>query len=154
MGVAVVKNTLARSAMQNVVDQWIVASKASATLPATTTQNLFTISGGRVLVKGLIGEVTTVVQAQACNLKVSVDPSGGGTTYDVAANHALLRRRRRDRAARCECGRSHDRHRQRLRVQSGHGADHDLRDEHGRNQVGSVLRPAGSGRARRLGVVH
>jgi hypothetical protein len=86
MGVAVVKNTLARSAMQNVVDQWIVASKASATLPATTTQNLFTISGGRVLVKGLIGEVTTVVQAQACNLKVSVDPSGGGTTYDVAAN--------------------------------------------------------------------
>ena len=47
------------------------ADKTSATLPASTTQNLFTIAGGRVLIKMLFGEVTTVVQAQACNLKVT-----------------------------------------------------------------------------------
>lgn len=63
----------------------IPVEKASATLPATTTQNLFTIAGGRVLVTHLIGEVTTIVQAQACNLKVSSDPTTG-STVDVASN--------------------------------------------------------------------
>jgi hypothetical protein len=59
-------------------------SKASATLPAGTTQNLFTITGGRVLVNLLIGEVTTVVQAQACTLKVTSVPTTG-TAVDVTA---------------------------------------------------------------------
>lgn len=61
------------------------ADKAAATLPATTTQNLFTIAGGRVLIKLLIGEVSTVVQAQACNLKVTCAPTTG-TAVDIAAN--------------------------------------------------------------------
>ena len=61
------------------------AVKASATLPASTVQNLFTIAGGRVLVTHLIGEVTTVVQSQACNLKVSSDPTTG-STVDIASN--------------------------------------------------------------------
>lgn len=59
--------------------------KASATLPATTTQNIFTVSGGRVLVPALFGEVTTVVQAQACNLKVTHAATAGGAV-DLAAN--------------------------------------------------------------------
>jgi len=59
--------------------------KASATLPATSTQNLFTIAGGRVMVTALIGEVTTVVQAQANNLKVTSVPTTG-SAVDIASN--------------------------------------------------------------------
>lgn len=63
----------------------IRVSKSSATLPASTTQDLFTIAGGRVLVTRLIGEVTTVVQAQACNLKCTSTPTTG-TAVDFASN--------------------------------------------------------------------
>ena len=56
-------------------------SKTAATLPASTTQDIFTVSGGRVLVTLLTGEVTTVVQAQACNLSVvHVTTVGGDVT--------------------------------------------------------------------------
>jgi hypothetical protein len=59
--------------------------KAAATLPATTTQTIFTITGGRVLVMLLFGEVSTVIQAQACNLKVTSAPTTG-TAVDLASN--------------------------------------------------------------------
>lgn len=62
--------------------------KASATVPATTTQNIFTIGGGRVLVFALLGEVTTAIQNQLCNLKVTAVPTTG-TAYDVAADLAI-----------------------------------------------------------------
>lgn len=64
---------------------WIHVAKAAATLPATTTQNIFTVSGGRVRVKVLIGEVTTAVQAQLCNLKVTHAATAGGNV-DLASN--------------------------------------------------------------------
>jgi hypothetical protein len=73
------------------VEQLIHATSASKTLPATTTQQLFRVRGGRVLVKYLIGEVTTVVQTQACNLKVSSKKldntsTAVGTAKDISAN--------------------------------------------------------------------
>lgn len=61
------------------------ADKTAATLPESTTQNIFTVAGGRVLVNMLFGEVTTVVQAQACNLKVTCAPTTG-TAVDIASN--------------------------------------------------------------------
>ncbi len=60
------------------------AVKASATLPASTTQNIFTIAGGRVMVTCLVGEVTTIIQAQATTLKVTSVPTIG-TAVDVTA---------------------------------------------------------------------
>lgn len=65
--------------------QMVHAAKATATLPASTTQAIFTVAGGRCLVHLLLGEVTTVVQAQACNLKVTSNPTTG-TDVDLAAN--------------------------------------------------------------------
>lgn len=59
--------------------------KTAATLPATTTQTIFTVAGGRVLINLLIGQVTTIIQAQACNLKVTAAPTVG-TAVDLAAN--------------------------------------------------------------------
>lgn len=52
-------------------------SRATADLPQTATGNLFTITGGRVLIMQIMGEVTTIIQNQACNTKISHDPDVG-----------------------------------------------------------------------------
>lgn len=67
---------------------WAHVSKAAATLPATTTQNIFVVSGGRVLVHALFGLVTTVCSATATNLKVTSVPTVG-TATDIASNLAI-----------------------------------------------------------------
>lgn len=41
-----------------------VVTRAAANLPQTTTETLFAVSGGKVLLLGIIGEVTTAIQAQ------------------------------------------------------------------------------------------
>lgn len=61
-----------------------MVNKASATLPATATQDLFVITGGRILLTGIVGEVTTIVQAQACNTKLISTPTVG-TAVDLCA---------------------------------------------------------------------
>lgn len=58
--------------------------RTSATLPASTTTTYFTISVGRVLLLALVGEVTTVVQAQATTFKLTSTPTTG-TAVDVCA---------------------------------------------------------------------
>lgn len=63
----------------------IKVSKATSGLPATTTKSLFTITGGLVLVTMILGEVTTVIQTQADNTKLSFDPTDTGTTQDICA---------------------------------------------------------------------
>lgn len=82
------KATQAQGGYAPTVSQFAKTSKASATVPATTTQNIFTVGGGRVLVRALIGEVTTAIQNQACNLKVTLTPTTG-TATDLAANVAI-----------------------------------------------------------------
>lgn len=53
--------------------------RASETLPATTQTPYFHVYGGRCAVTMLLGEVTTVVQAQACNASWESDPTTGTT---------------------------------------------------------------------------
>lgn len=62
-----------------------LVSKSAASLPATTTAALFTITGGRVLITSLVGEVTTVIQTQANNTKLQFDPTDTGATQDLCA---------------------------------------------------------------------
>ena len=52
----------------------IKVSKAAATVPQSTTQDIFVVSGGRVLVRALVGEVTVAI--------------GAGTTPDLQVQHA------------------------------------------------------------------
>lgn len=59
--------------------------RATATLPQTTDGALFTISGGPVLITALWGEVTTVIQTQACNTKLKLNPSATGADQDLCA---------------------------------------------------------------------
>jgi len=63
----------------------IKLDRATAALPASVYGALFTITGGRVILTGLVGEVTTVIQTQACNLKVTATPTTG-TAVDIATN--------------------------------------------------------------------
>lgn len=60
-------------------------SRATASLPATTTSTLFTIATGRVLITSILGEVTTVIQTQANNTKLQFDPTDTGATQDLCA---------------------------------------------------------------------
>lgn len=51
--------------------------KATAVLPATAYGALFTVSGGRVLVTGLVGEFTVAADATATTVKVTGTPTTG-----------------------------------------------------------------------------
>lgn len=51
---------------------------AAKTLPAATVaQNLFTVSGGRVVITSLVGTCTTAVQNQLCTVTVGLTPTTG-----------------------------------------------------------------------------
>jgi hypothetical protein len=62
----------------------IKVDRATATLPQTTAGALFTIAGGRVLLTSIVGEVTTVIQTQANNTKLTANPTTG-TSVDICA---------------------------------------------------------------------
>lgn len=62
----------------------IRVSKAAFTLPATTTGGVFTVSGGRILLTSIVGEVTTQVQAQANAVQLVATPTVG-TVNDLSA---------------------------------------------------------------------
>ncbi len=59
-------------------------SKASFTLPASVSAALFTITGGRVILTSIVGEVTTLIQTQACATKLISTPTVG-TAVDMCA---------------------------------------------------------------------
>ena len=58
--------------------------RAAANLPQTATGALFTVTGGRVLITSIVGEVTTNVQAQANAVKLVATPSGSGAVNDLS----------------------------------------------------------------------
>lgn len=75
---------------QSVVAQSYHVARAAKALPQSTTQQLFRVYGGRVLVKLLLGEVTTVIEGTDPIIKVSVSKlttAGAlvGTAYDIAS---------------------------------------------------------------------
>lgn len=52
-------------------------SKVTTVLPATAYGTLFTVTGGRVLITGLIGEFTIAADATATTVKVTGTPTTG-----------------------------------------------------------------------------
>ena len=63
----------------------------TAALPATATGNIFTVSGGRILIVALIGEVTTAVQNQACTLAIGTAPTvGTGSTTALGTASSII----------------------------------------------------------------
>ena len=51
--------------------------RATATLPQSTVGDLFRVSGGKVMIFDIIGEVTTAIQAGANNMKILSNPTTG-----------------------------------------------------------------------------
>lgn len=62
----------------------VKVDRPTATLPASTTGALFTVTGGRVLVTSFVGQVTTSIQAQANAIKLVATPSGSGAVNDLS----------------------------------------------------------------------
>lgn len=59
-------------------------SRATDTLPQSTDEAIFTITGGRVLVIGLVGEVTTVIGTGTTpDLKIKFNPTATGSDFDL-----------------------------------------------------------------------
>lgn len=76
-----------------------IISKSTQTLPQSATSNLFSISGGAVLVTGLWGIVQTAIQNAACNLSLGLAPTvgtaatagiGGPTTIQNLVSGAVI----------------------------------------------------------------
>lgn len=58
--------------------------RADASLPQTAAEALFTVTGGKVLITGIVGEVGTVIETQANNTKLTANPTVG-TSVDICA---------------------------------------------------------------------
>ena len=75
---------------QAYISQWIHVARPTLSLPQSTTEQIFRVHGGRILVKLLLGEVTTVIEGTDPQLKVSVSKltaaaALSGTAYDIAS---------------------------------------------------------------------
>jgi hypothetical protein len=65
----------------------IRVDRATDTLPQTADEAIFTITTGRILLVGLVGEVTTVIGSGTTpNLKVKFNPTATGADQDLCAN--------------------------------------------------------------------
>lgn len=60
-------------------------TSAVTAITGASDKALFTITGGRVIITSLVGEVTTVVQTQANNAKVKFNPTATGADTDLTA---------------------------------------------------------------------
>lgn len=58
---------------------------APADLPQSTTEALFNVNNGKVKILGIYGEVTTVIQSQTNNAKLTANPDTGADV-DLCAN--------------------------------------------------------------------
>lgn len=63
----------------------ITVQRVASTLPASTDLTIFNVAGGRVLLTTLVGEVTTVIQAQATATKIRHTSTVGAITSDLCA---------------------------------------------------------------------
>lgn len=61
----------------------VKVDRTTSALPATTDLTLFTVTGGRVIITSLVGEVTTAIQAQANAVKIKSVPTTG-TSKDIS----------------------------------------------------------------------
>lgn len=66
-----------------------ITERKTAALPQTTDGALFRITGGKVIIKSIVGEVTTIIGAVANATKLKHNPSGTGSDVDLCATLEL-----------------------------------------------------------------
>lgn len=65
-----------------------VSNAAGKTVPQAATSTIFTVAGGRILVTGLYGKVTTVIGGTTPSAKIVSTPTTG-TAVDVSSATAI-----------------------------------------------------------------
>lgn len=80
--------TLIQNKDVRTISAGLAVTRAAATIPQTAAQNIFTISGGRILIVALTGQVTTAIGGTATTLKVTNTPTSG-TATDIASATAI-----------------------------------------------------------------
>jgi hypothetical protein len=68
----------------------LVVAGAAKTIPASTFQNIFTVTGGRILLTSLSGVVTTVIGGTVTTLSVGVTPTGGSLSAAALASATAI----------------------------------------------------------------
>ena len=63
----------------------LVVQRTTGALPASTTSAIFNVVGGRCIILAVVGYITTIIQAQACTLKMQANPTAAGTSVDMCA---------------------------------------------------------------------
>lgn len=67
-----------------------LVERAAATIPQTATQSIFTVAGGRIVVTGLVGEVTTAIGAVATTLSIGLTPTVGSSSLDSVSSASAI----------------------------------------------------------------
>jgi hypothetical protein len=66
-----------------------LVSRAAAALPSTTIGSIFTVTGGRILIKALTGTVVTLLSGTN-STTVGVTPSGGASAPAVLSSAGII----------------------------------------------------------------
>lgn len=84
-------STLLRNADVRTIAAGLTCSRAAAQTPQTTTANIFTVTGGRILVRQLIGYTTVAFDATATTLKaLYLGSAAGASAADLSIASAAL----------------------------------------------------------------
>ncbi|WP_435279169.1 hypothetical protein [Streptomyces sp. 1222.5] len=78
-------STLIQASQIRALSLGIKVPRATATIPQSTSTSIFTVSGGRVFITSVVGEVTTVIGATSVNFNLTYTPSGGSAADLCAA---------------------------------------------------------------------
>lgn len=83
--------TLIQASAVRLITEGYLVARATSALPATATGNIFTVTGGRILIVSLVGEVTTAVQNQACTIALGYAPTvGTGSTTALGTASSVI----------------------------------------------------------------
>lgn len=78
-------STLIHGSEVRAITHGILVSRATATIPQSTSETLFNVTGGRVLITSVLGEVTTAIGATSVNFNLTYTPTGGSAADLCAA---------------------------------------------------------------------
>lgn len=69
----------------------VIVKRDAATVPASGAGQdpIFTVSGGQILLTGLIGEVTTVIGGTTPSLGITFNPTATGASTNICADTAI-----------------------------------------------------------------
>ena len=78
-------STLIQASQIRALSLGVKVSRSAATIPQSTSTAIFTVSGGRIFITSVVGEVTTVIGGTTVNFNLTYTPSGGSAADLCAA---------------------------------------------------------------------